>query len=58
MVLLLVLEIVKPMFSSRSLVVSYLTFKFKSLIHFEFIFAQGVRACSSSTDLHAAIEFC
>ena len=33
------------MFSSRSLIVSDLTFK--SLIHFEFIFVYGVRKCSS-----------
>ena len=31
------------MFSSRSLIVSCLTFK--SLSHFEFIFAHGVRVC-------------
>ena len=34
-----------PMFSSRSFIVSGLTFK--SLIHFEFIFVYGVRKCSS-----------
>ena len=34
------------MFSSRSFIVSGLTFR--SLIHFEFIFAYGVRKCSSS----------
>ena len=44
-----------PMFSSRSLMVSYLTFK--SLSHFEFIFVHGVRVCSSFTDLHAAVQF-
>ena len=39
-------ETVLPMFSSRSLIVSGLTFR--SLIHFEFIFVYGVRKCSSS----------
>ena len=34
-----------PIFSSRSFVVSGLTFR--SLIHFEFIFVYGVRKCSS-----------
>ena len=34
-----------PTFSSRSSIVSDLTFK--SLIHFEFIFVYGVRKCSS-----------
>ena len=38
-------ESVLPMFSSRSLIVSGLTFR--SLIHFEFIFVYGVRKCSS-----------
>ena len=38
-------ENVLPMFSSRSLIVSGLTFR--SLIHFEFIFLYGVRKCSS-----------
>ena len=36
---------VLPMFSSRSFIVSGLTFR--SLIHFEFIFVYGVRKCSS-----------
>ena len=35
------LESVLPMFSSRSFIVSGL--KFRSLIHFEFIFVYGVR---------------
>ena len=43
------------MFSSRSLMVSCL--RFKSLSHFEFIFVHGVRACSSFTDLDAAVQF-
>ena len=36
-------ESVLPMFSSRSFIVSGLTFR--SLIHFEFIFVYGVRKC-------------
>ena len=39
-------ESVLPMFSSRSFIISGLTFR--SLIHFEFIFVYGVRQCSSS----------
>ena len=35
-----------PMFSSKSFIVSGLTFR--SLIHFEFIFVYGVRKCSVS----------
>ena len=42
------------MFSSRSFVVSCLTFK--SLRHFEFTFVYGVRVCSSFTDLHVAAQ--
>jgi len=38
-------ESVLPMFSSRSFIVSGLTFR--SLIHFDFIFVYGVRKCSS-----------
>ena len=38
-------ESVLPMFSSRSFIVSGL--RFRSLIHFEFIFGYGVRKCSS-----------
>ena len=38
-------ESVLPMFSSRSFIVSGLTFR--SLIHFEFIFVYSVRKCSS-----------
>ena len=37
-------ESVLPMFSSRSFIVSGLTFR--SFIHFEFIFVYGVRKCS------------
>ena len=40
------LESVLPMFSSRSFLVSGLTFR--SLIHFEFIFVYGVRKCSAA----------
>ena len=39
-------ESVLPMFSSRSFIVSGLTFR--SLIHCEFIFVYGVRECSRS----------
>ena len=35
-----------PLFSSRSFIVSGLTFR--SLIHFEFIFVYGVRKCSAA----------
>ena len=38
-------ESVLPMFSSKSLIVSGLTFR--SLIHFEFIFVYCVRKCSN-----------
>ena len=43
--LLFVAESVLPMFSSRSFIVSGLTFG--SLIHFGIIFVYGVRKCSS-----------
>ena len=39
-------ESVLPMFSSRSFIVSGLTFR--SSIHFEFIFVYAVRKCSNS----------
>ena len=42
-------ESVLPMFSSRSFIVSGLTFR--SLIHFEFIFVSGVRSDSFLTAL-------
>ena len=48
-------ENVLPKFSSRSLMVSCLTFK--SLSHFEFIFLHSVRMCSSFIDLHVAVQF-
>ena len=43
------------MFSSKSLIVSGLTFR--SLIHFEFIFVYGVRECSHFILLHVAVQF-
>ena len=46
---------VLPMFSSRSLKVSVLTFR--SLIYFEFIFIDGVRECSNFIILHVAVQF-
>ena len=49
------LESVLPMFSSRSFIVSGLTFR--SIIHFEFIFVYGVRKCSSFTVLQVAAQF-
>ena len=46
---------VLPMFSSKSFVVSGLTFR--CLIHFEFIFVYGVRKCSIFILLHIAVQF-
>ena len=46
---------VLPMFSSKSFIVSHLTFR--SLIHFEFIFVYGVRKCSNFILLHVAVQF-
>ena len=43
------------MFSSKSLIVSDLTFR--SLNHFEFIFVYGVRECSNFILLHVAVQF-
>ena len=43
------------MFSSKSLVVSGLTFR--SLIHFEFIFVYGIRECSNFILLHVPVQF-
>ena len=43
------------MFSSKSFIVSGLTFR--SLIHFEFIFVYGVRKCSHFIILHVAVQF-
>ena len=46
---------VLPMFSSKSFVVSGLTFR--CLIHFEFIFVYGVRKYSNLILLHVAVQF-
>ena len=48
-------ESVLPMFSSRSYIVSGLTFR--SLIHCEFIFMNGVRKCSSFILLQVVDQF-
>jgi len=44
---------VLPIFSSKSFIVSGLTFR--SFIHFEFNFVYGVRQCSNSILLHVAV---
>ena len=44
-----------PMFSSKSFIVSGLTFR--SLIHFKFIFVYGVRKCSNVILSHVAVQF-
>ena len=49
------LESVLPKFSSKSFIVSGLTFR--SLIHFEFIFVYGVRKCSSYILLQVVDRF-
>ena len=46
---------VLPMFSSKSFMVSGLTFRF--LIHFEFIFVYGVRNCSKLIISHVGVQF-
>ena len=43
------------MFSSKSLIVSGLTFRFS--IHFEFIFVYSIRECSNFLLLHIAVQF-
>ena len=43
-----------PMFSSKSFIVSGLTFR--SLIHFEFIFVYAVRMCSKFILLHVVSQ--
>ena len=48
-------ENVWPMFSSRSFIVSGLTFRL--LIHSEFIFLYGVRKCSSFILLQVVDQF-
>ena len=45
---------VLPMLSSRSFIVSGLTFR--SLIHFEFIFGHGVKECSYFILLYVAVQ--
>ena len=46
---------VLPIFSSRSFIVSDLTFR--SLIHFDFIFVYGVRKCSNFILLQVVDQF-
>ena len=48
------LKSVLPMFSPKSFMVSCLMFK--SLSHFEFIFVDGVKVCSSFIDLPVAVQ--
>ena len=48
-------ESVLPRFSSKSFIVSGLTFR--SSIHFELIFLYGVRKCSSFIPLHMVDQF-
>ena len=43
------------MFSCKSFIVSGLIFR--SLIHFEFIFVNGVRKCSNFILLHVSVQF-
>ena len=50
------MSIVLPVFSSKSFIVSSLTFR--SLIHFEFIFVYSGKKCSNYILLHAAVQFC
>ena len=52
----LVSENILPRFSSRSLGVPCLTCR--SVSHFEFILLHGVRVCSSSAELHVALQVC
>ena len=53
--LLLMSKSVLPLFSSRSFMVSGLTFR--SLTHFEFIFVHEMRKCSNLILLHVAVQF-
>ena len=46
---------VLPMFSSKSCIVSGLTFR--SLIHFQYIFVYSVRKCSNLILLHVPVQF-
>ena len=48
-------ESVLPLFSSKSFIISGLTFR--SLIHFELIFVYGVRKCSSFILLQVVDQF-
>ena len=48
-------ESILSMFSSRSFIVSGLTFR--SFVHFEFIFVYGVRKCSSFILLQVVDQF-
>ena len=48
-------ESILPMFSSRSFIVSGLTFR--SLMHFDFISVHGVRKCSSFILLQVVDQF-
>ena len=48
-------ENVLPMFSSKSFILSSLTYR--SWIHFEFIFVYGVKECSNFILLHVAVQF-
>ena len=48
-------ENVLPLFSSRSFIISGLTFR--SLIYFELIFVYGVRKCSSFILLQVVDQF-
>ena len=45
-----------PMFSSKNFMVW--CFKFKLLIHLEFIFVRDVKKCSHLIPLHEAVQFC
>ena len=53
--LLFMSKSVLPVFSSKSFIVSGLTFKF--LIHLEFIFVYGVRKCPNFILFHIAVQF-
>ena len=55
LLLLFMFESVLPMFSSKSFIVSDLTFR--SLMHFEFIFVHGVKKCSKFHFLYVAVQF-
>ena len=46
---------VLPMFSSKSFMVSGITFR--SVIYFELVFVYGVKECSSFTSLRVAVQF-